>query len=121
MIDELSNLGIKIKKQSGEYKTTCPKCSHTRKNRKDKCLSVNITKGIYNCHNCGWSGTVKKFSAKPDYIIPVRENIQINTRVLNWFSDRKISEPTLIHWKIGESLEYMPQVNKKRRVINFNY
>jgi len=121
MIDELSNLGIKIKKQSGEYKTTCPKCSHTRKNRKDKCLSVNITKGIYNCHNCGWSGTVKKFSAKPDYIIPVRENIQINTRVLNWFSERKISEPTLIHWKIGESLEYMPQVNKKRRVINFNY
>jgi twinkle protein len=121
MIDELSNLGIKIKKQSGEYKTTCPKCSHTRKNRKDKCLSVNITKGIYNCHNCGWSGTVKKFSAKPDYIIPTRENIQINTRVLNWFSDRKISEPTLIHWKIGESLEYMPQVNKKRRVINFNY
>tara|TARA_S200002703_G_scaffold152176_1_gene152351 strand:+ start:482 stop:2161 length:1680 start_codon:yes stop_codon:yes gene_type:complete len=121
MIDELSNLGIKIKKQSGEYKTTCPKCSHTRKNRKDKCLSVNITKGIYNCHNCGWSGTVKKFSAKPDYIIPTRENIQINTRVLNWFSERKISEPTLIHWKIGESLEYMPQVNKKRRVINFNY
>ena len=91
------------------------------KNRKDKCLSVNITKGIYNCHNCGWSGSVKKFSAKPDYIIPVRENVQINNRILNWFSDRKITEPTLLHWKIGESLEYMPQVNKKRRVINFNY
>ena len=121
MIEELSNLGIKIKRQSGEYKTTCPQCSNTRKNRKDKCLSVNITKGIYNCHNCGWSGSVKKFSAKPDYIIPVRENVQINNRILNWFSDRKITEPTLLHWKIGESLEYMPQVNKKRRVINFNY
>jgi len=121
MIEELSNLGIKIKRQSGEYKTTCPKCSDTRKNKKDKCLSVNITRGIYNCHNCGWSGSVQKFSAKPDYIIPVRENVQINNRILNWFSDRKITEPTLLHWKIGESLEYMPQVNKKRRVINFNY
>jgi twinkle protein len=121
MINELSNLGIKIKKQSGEYKTTCPKCSHKRKNKKDKCLSVNITRGVYNCHNCGWSGTTQKFSAKPEYTTPVRENIQINNRILNWFSDRKITEPTLLHWKIGESLEYMPQVSKKRRVINFNY
>jgi twinkle protein len=27
----------------------------------------------------------------------------------------------LQHWKIGESLEYFPQVGKKRRAINFNY
>jgi twinkle protein len=27
----------------------------------------------------------------------------------------------LVHWKVGESLEYMPQVQKNRRVINFNY
>jgi len=121
MINELSNLGIKIKRQSGEYKTTCPKCSHTRKNKSDKCLSVNVTRGIYNCHNCGWSGTVQKFSSKPEYIVPTRQNVQINARVLNWFEQRKISEATLVHWQIGESLEYMPQVNKKRRVINFNY
>ncbi len=121
MINELSNLGIKIKRQSGEYKTTCPKCSHTRKNKSDKCLSVNVTRGIYNCHNCGWSGTVQKFSSKPEYIVPARQNVQINARVLNWFEQRKISESTLVHWQIGESLEYMPQVSKKRRVINFNY
>ena len=93
MINELSNLGIKIKRQSGEYKTTCPKCSHTRKNKSDKCLSVNVTRGIYNCHNCGWSGTVQKFSSKPEYIIPVRQNVQINARVLKWFEQRKITEP----------------------------
>ena len=27
----------------------------------------------------------------------------------------------MIHWKIGESLEYIPQVGKKRRAVNFNY
>ena len=121
MINELSALGIKILKQKGEYKTTCPQCSHTRKNKRDKCLSVDITNGLYNCHNCGWSGSVQKFSSKPDYIKPLGTNIQLNKRVLNWFEQRKITESTLLHWKIGESLEYMPQVGKKRRVINFNY
>ncbi len=28
---------------------------------------------------------------------------------------------TLSHWKVGESTEYFPQVNKKRKAINFNY
>lgn len=121
MINELIKLGIKIKKQSGEYKTTCPKCSHTRKNKTDECLSVNITRGLYNCHNCGWSGTVNKFSSKPTYIKPVESDLQITQNILAWFKKRKISKPTLVHWKISDSIEYMPQVKKKVRVINFNY
>lgn len=41
-----------------EQKTTCPECSHKRKpgNQKIKCLSVNVDKGLWNCHNCAWSG-----------------------------------------------------------------
>ncbi len=45
----------------------------------------------------------------------------MNERVLEWFASRGITEPSVAHWKIGESLEYMPQVQKKRRCINFNY
>ena len=40
-------------------KTTCPKCSASRKHKADPCLSVNVEEGIWNCHNCGWSGTAK--------------------------------------------------------------
>ena len=99
-----------------------PKCSHTRKNKSDDCLSVNIDDWLYNCHNCGWGGNVGiKFKKKVDFVLPPKVNSNIAERVIKWFGNRGITEPTLIHWKIGESLEYMPQVQAKRRCINFNY
>jgi twinkle protein len=117
---ELEELGIMVKGNAGMTKTKCPKCSHDRKKKSDLCLSVNLDKGLYNCHNCGWAGSVK-FKAKADYTIPEKENANVSERVLKYFESRCISEPTLVHWKVGESLEYMPQVQKNRRVINFNY
>ena len=120
-LGELRNLGIALKKRNGQFKTKCPKCSQSRKNKREQCLSVDVDKGLYNCHNCGWAGSVSKFSTRVDYALPPKEATGINERVLKWFDTRAISENTLLHWKIGESLEFMPQVNKKRRVINFNY
>lgn len=50
----------------GEYRTTCPQCSHHRKaiHRKVKCLAVSITFEmiLWHCHHCGWEGG----SRKPD-------------------------------------------------------
>jgi hypothetical protein len=44
----------------GRYYTTCPRCSHLRKKKRDRCLSVNIDgKGVcWKCHHpeCGWTG-----------------------------------------------------------------
>lgn len=115
------DFGIDIgNKTSGKIKTQCPKCSHTRKNKRDKCLSVDIDKGLFNCHNCGFSGTTK-FEKKKDFIRPEKIKVNLTERVIKWFVNRGISEPTLQHWKIGESLQYFPQVGKKRRAINFNY
>jgi len=118
--NDLIDLGIQLKKSYGSIKTTCPKCSHNRRNKKDQCLSVNIDDGLYNCHNCGWSGNVK-FKPKKKFITPLKVNCDLTERVKKWFEKRSITEPTLNHWKIGESLEYMPQVQAKRRCINFNY
>jgi twinkle protein len=115
------DFGIDIgNKTTGKIKTQCPKCSHTRKNKRDKCLSVDIDKGLFNCHNCGFSGTTK-FQKKKDFIRPEKIKVNLTERVIKWFVNRGISEPTLQHWKIGESLQYFPQVGKKRRAINFNY
>lgn len=120
MREKLEELGILLKRSSGYVKTKCPKCSHTRKNKSDNCLSVDIDQGVYNCHHCGWSGNVR-FEKKKEYIKPPKIAAEVNERVVEWFASRGISEPTVAHWKIGESLEYMPQVQKKRRCINFNY
>ncbi len=116
-----NDFGIDIgNKSTGKIKTQCPQCSHTRKNKRDKCLSVDIDKGLFNCHNCGFSGTTK-FEMKKEFVRPEKIKVNLTERVVKWFGERGISEPTLQHWKIGESLEYFPQVGKKRRAINFNY
>jgi len=120
MIDQFIDLGIPAKAGLIEQKTICPKCSHTRKNKKEKCLSINLDKGVYNCHNCGWAGNVK-MKAEVNYNLPVLNHSPLSGRMLQYFKSRGISEATLNHWGITESVEYFPQIEKKRKAINFNY
>ncbi len=118
------SIGIEINnKTSGLHKTTCPQCSEERKNKKDKCLSVNISEGIYNCHNCGWKGTTKEYKKmeKKNYTIPQKNNTELSDKTLDWFLKRGISKSTIIRFGISESSEYISQVSAQRNCINFNY
>lgn len=120
MIELFNELGIYPKGSYNEQKITCPKCSPERKNKQDKCLSINIEKGLYNCHHCGWSGNVK-LKAKKEYIKPPEVTVELSDNVVQYFESRSISKPTLAHWKVSESKQYFPQVRQNRRCINFNY
>ena len=120
MKNELEALGIVLNVSRGQAKVKCPKCKDTRKNKADKPLSVDIEKGLYNCHNCGWSGNVN-LKPKKEYIKPVVQSSDLSERTISYFNKRGITEPTLIHWKVSESIEWFPQVDKKRKAINFNY
>lgn len=120
MLSHFHDLGIPAKPNLIEQKTICPKCSHTRKNKKEQCLSINIDKGVYNCHHCGWSGNVK-MQKRVEYNIPIINPSPLSGRMLQYFKSRGISESTLNHWGITESVEYFPQIEKKRKAINFNY
>lgn len=122
----MSDLGIDLRRVHSSGKTTCPKCSHTRKKKNDPCLSVNIFEGIYNCHNCGWAGKV--FSkdvyvpAPKEYVRPKLTNTtQCSDGIVKWFLNRGISQRTVELAGISESFEYMPQTQKEEKVINFNY
>ncbi len=67
--DKLREHGIALRRDGeGNRKTTCPRCSHTRKNRKDPCLSVTVTSNhaVWHCHHCGWSGAVYEDNAHDD-------------------------------------------------------
>ena len=120
MIDEFHELGILPKGNAIEQKVACPKCSQTRKNKKEPCLSINLDKGVYNCHHCGWSGNVK-VKKQLEYKLPKLNESPLSGRMLQYFKSRGISESTLNHWRITESVEYFPRVDKKRKAINFNY
>ena len=70
MIEKFAELGIDIKNKTGEFTMLCPKCSHTRKKKNIKCLSINTDKGLYNCHHCGWSGNVNLYEKKQYIFFP---------------------------------------------------
>lgn len=118
--------GIFVKKLNGQVKTKCPKCSHDRKKKTDPCLSVNIDEGIWNCHNCGWHGSLKiqnNFMKEIVYKVPKNTNdlYDYSEKFLSWFASRGISKQTLVSNRIAEGLEYMPQVNKEVTTIQFKY
>lgn len=125
--DKLTNLGIKLRRRSGSEKTTCPQCSEGRRNKKDPCLSVNITTGEYCCHNCSWKGNVRFTEKRAEikkYEKPPRdqwENHELNEKIINYAKTRGISRSTLKKFMVYGKEEWMPQTQKKERCICFPY
>src|SRR5580693_3128124 len=113
--DKLSDLDIKLTRHSGNEKTKCPKCCDGRKNKTDRPLSVNITTGEFNCHNCGWKGKVRASERKREqkvYEKPSAEmlkNAALQDRAIEWFGKRGLSKKTLDKFMIFAREEWMPQ------------
>ena len=112
--------GIDISKVRGG-KSTCPKCSHTRKHKSDLCLSVDTDNGLFNCHNCDFKGCAKDFEKK-NYVKPLPRLEKLSVKILKWFeNERKISNNTLLRFGITEAKEFMPQLSSEVEVMCFNY
>lgn len=106
---------------SGQFKTQCPECSHLRSDKKDTCLSVNITEGIYNCHHCGAKGTKKVYEVKKKYTLPQFTGLKLSESTLGLIISRGISQSTIIRFGLSEGLVWMPQAGKEELAIHFNY
>lgn len=68
--DILSKYGIHLRAhRHGNQKVRCPKCSDTRRNRKEPCLSVDVgEEGVrFLCHNCGYHGGEFYDQRREDY------------------------------------------------------
>ncbi|HOV97868.1 MAG TPA: toprim domain-containing protein [bacterium] len=111
-------------KTTGVVQTTCVFCSESRKKSKDKCCSVFLDKAWFECHHCGKNGqlhTYKKTTEK-EYVKPVfRNKTELSDTIVSFFEKRKISQKTLIDFKVTESIEWMPKAGKEVKTINFNY
>jgi len=131
VLKDYKDFGIEIRgSATGEVYTTCPECSHTRKKRKAKCLSVNTDKQVWVCHHCGWKGSLKEGAdksriihwAKPRYIKPQEKpKADLPDNVIEWFGNRGITQDVIIRNKIGYSSVYMPQVEDFVNAIYFPY
>ena len=123
-MDVYANYGITIPngKYAGEVTTTCPQCSHTRKKKTDKCLSINLDKRVWRCNHCDWRGNLKTKKKKKVYVRPIwRNKTELSTNLVKWFEKRGITQKTLLDAKISEGLEFMPQSQKECNTVQFNY
>ncbi len=144
-----ADYGIEIPygRTTGNVKTYCPQCHDTRRDKRDKSLSVNLDKGCWNCHYCGWqAGLEKDFDdspegkrkwmeqqpwynphrlrkQKPVYKKPERRQVNgtLSDKALAWFKGRGISKETLEACKVTEGMEWMPQKNGQANTVQFNY
>jgi len=113
--------GIDISRVRGG-KMQCPKCSSTRKDKRDPCLSVDKDKGVFNCHNCGFHGTAYEYPKKREYIKPLPRLEKVSKKTIDFFEGRGISNNTLLRFKITEAREWMPPpIDTECQVICFNY
>ena len=146
---DYKDFGIQIPygRTGGKVKTYCPQCHNQRRDKRDKSLSVDLDKGLWHCHYCGWSGTLTESTYDPspegkrkwmeqqpwyrqtqirqqkrEYKKPQpRPTAPMSAKALAWFKGRGISEETLLATKVTEGLEWMPQKNGQANTVQFNY
>ena len=81
-MENFIDLGIEIKHNTNsDQKVQCPNCVKLGKeNFRDRCLSVNQAKGVFNCHKCGWAGSINKTQEKimsiKSYTSPEKKNMK---------------------------------------------
>lgn len=134
---EKYNIHIPYGRTSGQVKTTCPNCSSTRGNPKDKSLSCNLDDGTFFCHHCEWKGCVAEDNDTYQYSYPLirhmeRQKIykkpqarpivsQYSDKLIAYMANRGISVSTMEELKVSEGEEYMPQKKALCNTVQFNY
>lgn len=109
-------------KFEGENKLPCPSCSEQRRNKKDPCFSFNVKLGTGFCHHCDSRYVEHKPHEEKEYKKPEWVNFtDLTEREVKWFSNRMISQNTLIKMKVSHKLEYVPQIQKEANCICFPF
>lgn len=132
-VEWLASQSIILRSTSnGDHKATCPQCSHTRKKKKDQCLSVTIRDSedvVVNCWHCQWADGNKtgrtesntNYKPKPfNKPKPVDKPQQPDT-MIEWFKNRGISEATVRKVGVYKDTQWFPQSGKEEPCIAFPY
>ena len=116
---------------NGSYKIRCPKCSDSRKDKNDPCLSLTISDegAVWNCWNrCGFVGGVH--DRDPAEVIPLKTRLTPDTvpeigplwaEALAFFKQRKINPETLRLAGVGSCYWFIPAKAAKVQAVAFPY
>ena len=118
---------IEIKgKTSGQVKAVCPNCSPERKNKRDRCLSVNVAKGVAKCHHCSAISIRDDNPVTQEKVYKLPEQswhnyTELTDGIVKFCEDRGIRQSTLKEMGITQEEYFQPQAGKKMMNIVFNY
>ena len=105
-VQEFLDIGIEPKGNSIQQKVRCLNCKKIGKGHwKDNCMSIHLSEGIYNCHKCGWNGTVKKKTQmSKQYKQPSKNNMKtLSNKGRKFLNDRGITNEVIDRNKIVSS------------------
>ena len=92
IIDSWQQVGIVPR--SNNFRSTCPNCSESRKNKKQKCLSIHGNVG--HCHNCKTSYIISDSDRSRDYAKVSIDNSRFGERTAQYLEGRGISRDTAV-------------------------
>jgi twinkle protein len=121
--------GIRVQVPGAEeQKTTCPRCSETRRNKTERCLSVNTIKGIWLCHHCQWSGSLDgkshrriEWAALPSEKLPKPMPNPLREKLIEYFAGRSIPADVLGRNNVTMEERFVAATGKEERCIAFAY
>lgn len=144
VINEVIGSFITLKREGKDYKALCP--FHTEKS---KSFSVSPSKNMYKCFGCGRSGDsisflmeherksyieaiqwvadkyniqVEETGKRKEYAKPLPRLQKLTQVTIDYFEGhRKISNNTLLRFRVTDSIEWMPKAKAEIAVICFNY
>ena len=127
---------------SGKMKTHCPQCRESRRNKRDKSLSINLDEGLCHCHHCGWSLRVpddaeERRRAELDASARTRREVAaahfkrpvfdasktvLSERTEQWLvQTRCLPQEVIRTLQLTEQEELMPQSGERERCLCFHY
>src|SRR5688572_5706508 len=70
-------------KANGEFVSLCGVCSDQRTNKEERCLHGNMDTGVFNCKNCGRTGSVGPVRSRRESPVPYTEPEPVRDRPLD--------------------------------------
>ena len=129
--EHLADVGIRLRGYgNGSQKVVCPKCSHTRRNKTDPCLSVTISdEGVaYLCHHCGWKGGARDHDERPAQVVRFKARDAdmpsigpLSHDAVEFFTRRGLSADVLREAGVGCTTWFIPAKQARVPCIAFPY
>ena len=114
----------------GQHKIKCPSCSHSRKKKNDKTLSLRIEqdKTLYQCWHCGQQGIIPMREELPEIkrepTMSIAKKVQrkeLTEGCQAWLQGRGISKETAIKAGLVSARHWIQALGKETECIMFPY